>query len=98
MLIIALNQSLNEPLTQCTRKTGTEENFSGQITDYGQLRFWPRGRRRLPRPCVGKPAHQCRYDRCLGWCWKIHANQPLARADGSQTLSLGGARFRLVIL
>jgi hypothetical protein len=27
---------------------------------------------------VGKPGCECRYDSCLGWGWKVHADQPLA--------------------
>ena len=27
---------------------------------------------------MGKPADKCRYHRCLGWCWEVHASQPLA--------------------
>ena len=32
--------------------------------------------------CMGKPACQCRYNRCLGWGRKVHARQPLAPTDG----------------
>jgi hypothetical protein len=38
------------------------------------------------------------YNRCLGRCRKVHPRQPLAPADGCQTLSFCGARFWLVLL
>ena len=30
----------------------------------------------------GKPEFKCRYHSCQGWCWEVHARQPLASRDG----------------
>ena len=69
--------------SQAAGKTGTGEDFSSQITRYRKRCFWARGGYRFPGCCMGKPACQCRYNRCLGWGREVHAGQPLAPTNDS---------------
>ena len=68
--------------SQAASKTGTGENFSSQIARYRKRCFWSRGGYRFSGSCMGKQGCQRRYNRCLGWCRKVHARQPLAPTDG----------------
>jgi Protein kinase domain len=45
-----------------------------------------------------KPGYQSRYNRCLGWCRKVHTREPLAPTDGYGSLPVCGVRVWLVLL